>query len=76
MKRASQRAPVDLVVPVRSRLLVVSPHMDDEVQPLAVHVVDQRIEAVHLGRVVGRIAEHAEHHAGRGRMRAPGEESE
>jgi N-acetylglucosamine malate deacetylase 1 len=30
LNRASQRAPIDLVVPVRSRLLVVSPHMDDE----------------------------------------------
>ncbi|MEO8035325.1 MAG: PIG-L deacetylase family protein [Acidobacteriota bacterium] len=31
LKRASQRMPMELVVPVRSRVLVVSPHMDDEV---------------------------------------------
>ncbi len=31
LKRASQRMPMELVAPVRSRVLVVSPHMDDEV---------------------------------------------
>ncbi|MEO5846014.1 MAG: PIG-L family deacetylase [Caldimonas sp.] len=31
LKRASQRMPMELVVPVRARVLVVSPHMDDEV---------------------------------------------
>jgi LmbE family N-acetylglucosaminyl deacetylase len=31
LNRASQRAPTELVVPRRARLLVVSPHMDDEV---------------------------------------------
>jgi N-acetylglucosamine malate deacetylase 1 len=31
LKRASQRMPMELVAPVRARVLVVSPHMDDEV---------------------------------------------
>jgi N-acetylglucosamine malate deacetylase 1 len=31
LKRASQRMPTELVAPARGRVLVVSPHMDDEV---------------------------------------------
>ena len=39
--------------------------MHDEIQPLLVHVVDQRVETLHFGAVVGRVAEHAEHQATR-----------
>ena len=33
LKRATHRAPVDLIVPTARRVLVVAPHMDDEVIP-------------------------------------------
>ena len=49
----------------------------DEIEPLfAVYVVDQQIEPPHFGGRVRRIAEHAEHHAGRGCVRATGEHAE
>ena len=33
LKRATHRAPVELIVPTARRVLVVAPHMDDEVIP-------------------------------------------
>src|SRR4051794_15385370 len=33
LKRATHRAPAELIVPTAKRVLVVAPHMDDEVIP-------------------------------------------
>ena len=46
--------------------------VDHEVEPLAVEVVDQRLEALHFAFGVGHVAHQAEHEAARRRGGAAG----